>query len=432
MITAAWLAGLLLAQAPDPAAALAEAVDAPDPAARRTAALALVKRRDVPLERWLELAAAFAPAAGAPRVHGAHSVQEELPVLDGREMTTIHVYVPANFDATKPAPLLLALHGAGGDGADALREWTAVADALGMLLCAPTDPQADGGYAFTPRERAAALAALRWMRRHYDVDEDRIHLAGASRGGHLAWDLGLRLPDLWASVAPCIGAPTFVVSGGRNNLRYALNLADVPLRDLQGSGDDPKLLLNLRLTFERLRAAGARDAQWLEQDGHAHSYDLAAVDWVAWLGACRRNPFPERLRFRASAPNPPRIGWARIESYGKEVMEEFPLRVGDADWEAWDHERKVRFILEQADARTAELRVERGADGAVRLEATGVRKAALLLPAPALAAQPQWRLTIGESERRVQPKPSARVLLLDFVERFDRRFLPVAEIAAEF
>jgi hypothetical protein len=276
------------------------------------------------------------------------------------------------------------------------------------------------------------LAALRWMRRHYDVDEDRIHLSGASRGGHLAWDLGLRHPDLWASVSPRIGAPTFVVSGGRNNLRYALNLADVPLRDLQGADDDPKLLLNLRITFERLRAAGARDAQWLEQAGRGHSYDHAAVDWVEWLGACRRDPFSARLRLRCAWPKPQRIAWARFETYGKEVMEEFPLRVGDADWEAWDHERKVRFILEQADARTAELSVERGADGGIRLAGAGVRKAVLLLPASALTAQPQWRLAVGEEERRLQPKPSARVLLLDFVERFDRRFLPVAELAADF
>jgi poly(3-hydroxybutyrate) depolymerase len=422
----------LLAALQDPAQALAEAVDLPDPAARRAAALALAQRKDVSLERWLDAAAAFAPAPGAPRSAGLHSLQVALPVGEGVETTTLHMYLPAAMDGARPAPLLLALHGAGGDGSAMLREWRASADALGMLVCAPTDPAAAGGYAFTPRERAAALAALRWTRRHYDVDENRVFLAGASRGGHLAWDLGLRHPDRWAGIAPSIGGPTFVISGGRNNLRYALNLAATPLRDLQGADDDPKLLLNLRIAFERLRSAGARDALLIEQPGFGHSYDPGAVDWTAWLGACARDPAPTEVAFRCAWPAPQRIAWARILRYEKGVQEEFPLRVADADWDSWDHERKVRHILAQADERTAELRARREADGALVLEGRGVARAALLLPQDWLDRQPKFALRAGGKERQVQPRRSARVLLLDFVERFDRRFLPVAEVEADF
>ncbi len=423
---------LLAALAQDPARALADAVELPTRAARRAAALALAQRQDVGVEQWLAAALALAPIAGAPRSAGAHSVQAELPVLDATETTTIHVYVPASLDAARPAPLMLAFHGAGGDGAAMIREWQATAESLGMLVCAPTDAQADEGYAFTPRERAAALAALRWMRRHYDVDENRVHLSGASRGGHLAWDLGLRQPDLWASVSPRIGGPSFVVTGGRNNLRYAQNLAATPLRDLQGAGDDPKLLLNLRIAFERLRAAGAKDAQLIEQPDQAHAYDPAAVDWAAWLGACVRDPFPPEQAFRCAWKNPERCGWIRIDRAAKEVQEVFPLKVGAADWESWDHERKVRFILQEADARTAELRLVRGADGAIAASGTGVEKFSLLLPAACLAATPKIVVTAGGKEKRFQPRASAKVLLLDFVERFDRRFLPVAEVAAAF
>lgn len=418
--------------AQDAAAALADAVDRRDAGSRRSAALALALRKDVSLEEWMAAATAFRPAPGGPDAPGAHRVLAELPVLQEIESTTIHIYLPASYDPTKPAPLLLAFHGSGGDGASQIAEWRAAADAIGALICAPTDPESAGGYAFTPRERAAALAALRWMRRHYDVDENRIHLVGASRGGHLAWDLGLRHPDLWASMSPRIGGPTFVVIGGRNNLRYSENLAAVPIRDLQGAGDDPKLIFNLRLAFGRLRVAGATDAQLIEQEGLGHGYDHGAVDWPAFLSAARRNPFPDKLRWRAAWDDPERMSWARFGRYEKEVKESFAIEVGAGDWDAWEHERKVRYILEMADARTAELRVERAAGGVLRVEADGLQRAQLLLPADYLAAQPKLTLEAGGKSKRLQPRPSAKVLLLDFAERFDRTFLPVAEVEAEF
>jgi dienelactone hydrolase len=429
---AALALGFALCNAQDAAAALADAVDRRDAGSRRAAALALALRKDVSLEEWMAAAAGFRPAPGGPDAPGAHRVLAELPVLKEIESTTLHIYLPAGYDPAQPAPLLLAFHGSGGEGASQLAEWRATADAIGALICAPTDPESAGGYAFTPRERAAALAALRWMRRHYDVDENRIHLVGASRGGHLAWDLGLRHPDLWASVSPRIGGPTSVVIGGRNNLRYCENLTSVPIRDLQGADDDPKLLFNLRLAFGRLKAAGATDAQLLEQQGIGHAYDHGAVDWTSFLGAARRNPFPEKLRWRAAWDDPERLGWARFGRYEKEVKESFAIEVGAGDWDAWEHERKVRYIVQMADERTAELRVERAEGGILRAEADGLQRAHLLLPAGYLAAQPKLTLESGGKSKRLQPRASAKVLLLDFAERFDRSFLPVAEIEAEF
>ncbi len=431
MLACALALALVGGPAQDPAAALADAVDRRDAGARRAAALALALRKDVTLEEWLAAAAAFRPAPGGPDAPGAHRLLADLPVLEEIESTTLHLYLPANYDPSRPAPLILACHGSGGEGSTMIAEWRATADAIGALICAPTDPASAGGYAFTPRERAAALAALRWMRRHYDVDENRIHLVGASRGGHLAWDLGLRHPDLWASVAPCIGGPTFVVAGGRNNLRYSENLASVPLRDLQGADDDPKLLLNLRLALGRMRAAGAVDAQLIEQPGIGHSYEHGALDWPAFLSAAQRNPFPERMRWRAAWDDPERLGWARPGRYEKDVKESFAIEVDPGQWDGWDHERRVRHILELADARTADLQVERAADGVLRVAGERLRNAFLLLPAAYLAAQPKITLESGGKTKRLQPRPAAKVLLLDFAERFDRTFLPVAEIEAD-
>ena len=54
---------------------------------------------------------------------------------------------------------------------------------------------------------AGDVDALRWARRTANIDEDAIFLGGASRGGHLTWDVALRWPDVYAGLVPCIGGP---------------------------------------------------------------------------------------------------------------------------------------------------------------------------------------------------------------------------------
>src|SRR5436189_20252 len=88
-------------------------------------------------------------------------------------------------------------------------ERAAAADALATRagVIAPTEAGENAGYRFSARERASALAALRWARLRFDLDPDRVLVTGSSRGGHMSWDLALRHPGLFAAAAPMIGAP---------------------------------------------------------------------------------------------------------------------------------------------------------------------------------------------------------------------------------
>ena len=415
------------------AESLQRLVDMPTAKERRKEAAALARNEDVPLEAWLEAAASFAPLPSPPELArpGRHRLEVDL-VVDGETVPTrLHLWVPSA-PADGPRPLILAHHGAGGNGAGMVEQWRGVAEELGALVCAPDDMGPNQGYRFTAEERASALAALRWMRRHFDVDENRIHLTGQSRGGHLVWDLAVRHPDLWASVTPMIGGPTFVVSEGRNSLRYVENLTDVPLLQLQGAGDDPKLLLNLRLAFERLEAAGAADAKLVLQEGLLHGYDFTAVDWVDYLGSRVRDPFPRRIRIREARKQSPRRWWAQVRRLDGSVKETFPIRVEPDRWNRLDHEGKVRFVMELADERTADatLRLEEGPDGpTVVVEGDGVKEFRLLFPAAFAADHPRlgWRGG-GRRKGTLRLRPSARTLLEDFAERFDRTFLPVAAV----
>jgi dienelactone hydrolase len=404
-------------------AALAAAVAEPEPEAR-AAAVAGLLRTGLPVPRWVELCRTFGTFAA--QESGPSHQRVELHVLGKVEPTDTYLYTPTGYEPGKPAPLLLWSHGAGGTGAQEYRRWQAVADRLSMFVLAITEHEALAGYTFSPRERHAALAALRSARQQVDVDENAIFVGGISRGGHLTWDLVLRFPDLWAGAIPCIGGPRLQV-GAQNNLRYIENVARLPLRDLQGSQDDPLLLANLRFAFADLVKAGAKDAELIEFADRGHDFDLAAVDWPKFL-AVRRTAVPEvALRVAADAAEA-RAAWIEILAFEPGIGPEPKIAVDPAAWNRLGEAEQRRLLHERIVEKTARLRVQMRAPGSFVADSRGVRKFRLLLAAEMLgkdgAVEVRW---LGRTIKK-KAAPDARVLLREFVERFDRTFLPVAEV----
>lgn len=407
--------------------ALAAAVDQATPELRRKAALELAGRADVSLDALLAAAARF----GTFEKHLAGLVSEKPSLMvDGTtEEIDVHVYVPEGYDGERRCPLLLGFHGSGGDGKDVPRMWQDVADELHMLVVAPTDAGSNEGYRFTHAERSAALAALRFARRRYNVDENRVFVTGISRGGHLTWDLMLRFPDLFAAAAPMIGGPRWNIQNGQNNLRYLENVAALPIRDLQGWQDDAGMLFNLDLAFEKLAAFKAPDAELVKFPSLGHSFELDAVDWKAFWGGRARNPVPQTVVRAAARLDEARAAWLEITAFDKSVAEEFVLKVDARRYGALDDTGKRRFHALAADKKTARLAGTFAGPGLFTLESSGVSKARLLLTremfVPGGAVEVQWNGKL----RKKPAEPSKEVLLLDFVERFDRTFLPVVEIS---
>jgi dienelactone hydrolase len=280
-------------------------------------------------------------------------IRRLLGLGDDVRLSRTAVYVPSGYDPEQPTPLLLALHGAGGRGAQMIQQWRGAADAVGMLVVAPTEAGENEGYRFSAREREDAIAVLRWTRRHFNVDENRIHLTGVSRGGHLAWDLAVRAPTPWASLAPMIGGPRLHIPEGQNNIRYVENAAHLPIRDLQGRGDDSRLIYNLGLAFAKLRAANAPDAKLLLQDGHGHGFDFGAVDWKAFLGTSARDPRREQVVRLTAREGEGRSAWVEVLAVKSSVKEIFPLRVSPTRWNALPDDARRRFIQAETDKKTA-------------------------------------------------------------------------------
>ncbi|HXE57947.1 MAG TPA: alpha/beta hydrolase-fold protein [Gemmatimonadales bacterium] len=125
---------------------------------------------------------------------------QPLGLADGRDGL---LYVPASYRTDAPAPLVLALHGAGGNGEQGLAPLRGPADRHGLILLAPEsrgqtwDVILGPGYGpdVTFVDRALDLAF-----RRYAVDPGRVAVSGFSDGASYALSLGITNGDLFTHV----------------------------------------------------------------------------------------------------------------------------------------------------------------------------------------------------------------------------------------
>jgi phospholipase/carboxylesterase len=111
-------------------------------------------------------------------------------------------YVPSGYRAEAPAPLVLMLHGAGGNSAGALRRLQPLADEAGLILLAPESRGATwdvilGGFGPDVEFIDRALGRLF---RCCAVDPARVVVEGFSDGASYALSLGLTNGDFFSRV----------------------------------------------------------------------------------------------------------------------------------------------------------------------------------------------------------------------------------------
>lgn len=125
------------------------------------------------------------------------------------------LHVPNTYDPSKPAPLLISLHGAALWPAVQMEvsRWNEVADEHGFIVVYPA------GVGFTygpkawhmgPRSVEADVgfisALIDKLQREYNIDPDRIYADGLSNGGNMAFALSCRMGDRLAAVGT-VAAP---------------------------------------------------------------------------------------------------------------------------------------------------------------------------------------------------------------------------------
>jgi polyhydroxybutyrate depolymerase len=149
-----------------------------------------------------------APGATAPAGTTSYSVNV------GGVNRTYDLYVPAGLDRTQPAPLLIELHGGGGNasGMERLTGFFGIADKDGFVVAAPnalnkswsdgrvaTDTQSGGD------DIAFMNALIDQVSSQVDIDASRVYATGMSNGAIMSGRLACQLSNRIAAIAQVAG-----------------------------------------------------------------------------------------------------------------------------------------------------------------------------------------------------------------------------------
>jgi predicted esterase len=241
------------------------------------------------------------------------------------------VQVPATLDLGSPAPLLILLHGSGGDFRNIISD-----AANGQRFTDHPMLIANAG-AFHYREyRSLALqdviAIIDDMCAKYPVDRERIYVQGISLGGRGTLESAALMPDRFAAVSTqgtygitdCLADPAAISRidpvalglAARTDMRTWLpNLRNTPVEAIVGLNDDTTPPYNGMIFAHLVRELGGEGV--VRTFPRGHDISMPDYDWGttrAWMLSHRRNTTPDEVYHRVSCLRYGRNAWTRIQA----------------------------------------------------------------------------------------------------------------------
>jgi predicted peptidase len=210
---------------------------------------------------------------------------------DTNEEMPYAVYVSSKVRPDTPAPLIIALHGLGGDPNSLLRgNAIDLAEDGGYILAGPMGYNSGGWYGspvmvFGGRggrggtgvpepenldelSEKDVMNVLAMMRAEFNVDDDRTYLIGHSMGGAGTYFLGSRHSGEWAALAP-IAPASFLMNQNRAEILQGIKDGGVPMLVVQGDADTAVPVENTRTWVETMEELEL-DFEYLELPGADH------------------------------------------------------------------------------------------------------------------------------------------------------------------
>jgi predicted esterase len=179
------------------------------------------------------------------------------------------VFVPSSYDKSKPFPLIIALHGMGGDENSYLTVYgqgafKTEAEKHGYIVACPKGRKPASMYVGDAEKDVMDVIAE--VRRAYNIDADRIYLTGHSMGGFGTWSVAMDHPDVFAALAP--------ISGGANNPANMSKIAHIPTLIVHGDNDPTVPVERSRVMVAMGKKLGA-EIKYIEVPGGDHGSVVA-------------------------------------------------------------------------------------------------------------------------------------------------------------
>ena len=160
---------------------------------------------------------------------------------DGIERAYI-LYIPANYSAQSPVPLVFNFHGYSSNAAQQVlyTGFNALADAEGFIVAYPEGTQdAAGNQHFnvgwggsTVDDVGFTSALIDSLSAEYSIVQERIYSTGMSNGGFISYHLACNLSDRIAAIASVTGSMSSLTYNNCNPQR------PVPIMEIHGTEDE--------------------------------------------------------------------------------------------------------------------------------------------------------------------------------------------------
>jgi predicted peptidase len=211
------------------------------------------------------------------------------------------LFIPPKYNKSRKYPLIIWLHGAGGVGADNLRQiqgdqipgthiWTAAGnqarypafvvvpqstgawDSTGVPNAPKSDPKASGQLTTQLSEVMGILDSLKM---EFNIDDKRLYVVGQSMGGFGTWNLITKKPDVFAAA---------IILCGGGSPALAPNVKHMAIWSFQGDQDHLFADSN-RNMIAAIRKAGG-NPRYTEYPGMGHEIwdrvfkEPGLVEWL--------------------------------------------------------------------------------------------------------------------------------------------------------
>lgn len=161
-------------------------------------------------------------------------------------------YVPERYEPSRAWPLVVALHGGGGNGRDFVWTWLREARSRGYLLLAPSSQASTWSFLGPDLDSVRLRALIAWLGERWRIDGGRVLLTGLSDGGTYALYCGLAAGAPFRALAPGAGVfhpanltngnlarahgmPVYLIHGARDWM-FPVALARQGAKLLEGAG----------------------------------------------------------------------------------------------------------------------------------------------------------------------------------------------------
>jgi len=236
--------------------------------------------------------------------------------LDGVDRA-FHVYIPPGYDPSVPAIVLFDLHG-GRMGAAVPPEehflartiWQSSADRLDMIL---VYPQADAGATWFDEVGKENLhGQLRYLKLHYNVDENRVFMSGYSAGGAGTMWQAFHFPTPWAGFLVFSGY--YDIGGLGPYPAFVRNLFSRPFRATSGLYDGSIPIDTVEPFITQYQKLGVDLAWQVYPVAHNVSFvDAERPSMEAFALENTRAPHRNEITWETASTDTGRCDWVRIE-----------------------------------------------------------------------------------------------------------------------